>query len=225
LANVVTKSVTNAVHGSFWDFLRNEKLDANSFNSNLSGLPKDPYKRNQFGGTIGGPLVKDKVFYFGSVESTLTRSAFSFPFRYPTPEYIAGIPGPIARQLLTKYKPRVPTRNFVDSFSGFTLGPNLRGVPGRDGINESGFADVPLPTRFNGNQVMFKADANLNGGKDMISGRYSFDDGDQTSPLATGYEGFGNDSTYVSRGQNAVLNHIRVFSNNLVNEFRTGYNR
>jgi outer membrane receptor protein involved in Fe transport len=67
--SVVTKSGTNAVHGSAFEFLRNDALNANSyFNknpiTNPTPLPRDILKRNQFGGTVGGPIIKDKLFFF-----------------------------------------------------------------------------------------------------------------------------------------------------------------
>jgi carboxypeptidase family protein len=66
VVNVVTKSGTNDVHGSVYEFLRNDVLNAHGFTFNPT--PKPPFKQNQFGGTIGGPLKKDKSFLFGSYE-------------------------------------------------------------------------------------------------------------------------------------------------------------
>jgi Carboxypeptidase regulatory-like domain/TonB dependent receptor len=64
IVSVVTKSGTNSLHGSLFDFLRNDALDANSFLNNRFDLPRQDLKRNQFGGTVGGPIVKDKLFFF-----------------------------------------------------------------------------------------------------------------------------------------------------------------
>src|SRR5205085_1801229 len=66
IVNVVTKSGTNEVHGSVYEFLRNEKLDARSYFDPERG----DFKRNQFGGTIGAPVVKNKVFFFGDYQGT-----------------------------------------------------------------------------------------------------------------------------------------------------------
>ena len=68
--NVVTKSGTNQLHASLFEFFRNEKLDANDFFSNRSGLPRGELRQNQFGGTVGGPIRKDKLFYFLSYQGT-----------------------------------------------------------------------------------------------------------------------------------------------------------
>jgi carboxypeptidase family protein len=67
VVNIVTKSGTNAMHGSAFEFLRNGALNARNF----FGTQKDALKRNQFGGTIGGPIKKDKLFYFGSWQRTI----------------------------------------------------------------------------------------------------------------------------------------------------------
>jgi outer membrane receptor protein involved in Fe transport len=82
--NVVTKSGTNQLHGSLFEFFRNEKLNANDFFYNrdtctrlvaLTGTcPKQVLKQNQFGGTVGGPIKKDKVFFFGSYQGTRQRN-------------------------------------------------------------------------------------------------------------------------------------------------------
>ena len=66
IVNVVTKSGTNQIHGSAYEFLRNEKLDARNYFDPERGV----FKRNQFGGTIGAPLVKDKLFFFGDYQGT-----------------------------------------------------------------------------------------------------------------------------------------------------------
>jgi hypothetical protein len=66
----VTKSGTNQFHGSAWDFLRNQVLDSDSWHSTL----KPPFKRNQFGFTFGGPIVRNKSFFFLSYQGTRERS-------------------------------------------------------------------------------------------------------------------------------------------------------
>nr|MDQ3009513.1 TonB-dependent receptor [Acidobacteriota bacterium] len=66
VVDVVTKSGTNALHGSLFEFLRNDVLNANRWVPGQSLLQKDPLKRNQFGGSFGGPMIKDRTFYFGS---------------------------------------------------------------------------------------------------------------------------------------------------------------
>ncbi len=82
--SVVTKSGTNQIHGSAYDYLRNEAFNANSFFNNLTDLPRNVLKRNQFGGTLGGPIViphliegKDKAFFFVSYQGQKQSQAVS----------------------------------------------------------------------------------------------------------------------------------------------------
>src|SRR5262249_10080798 len=74
--NVVTKSGSNALHGSVFEFLRNDKLDSRNFFDRLgpNGLSKLPLRMNQYGGSVGGPIVKDRVFFFGSYEGYRLRN-------------------------------------------------------------------------------------------------------------------------------------------------------
>ena len=71
--NASIKSGTNQFHGSLWEFLRNDKLDATDFFINKSGQPKGAFKQNQFGFTAGGPIVRNKLFFFGDYEGTRIR--------------------------------------------------------------------------------------------------------------------------------------------------------
>lgn len=67
---VVTKSGTNQLHGSLFEFFRNDDLNANDFFLNETGSPRPVFKQNQFGGTLGGRIIKDKLFFFGSYQGT-----------------------------------------------------------------------------------------------------------------------------------------------------------
>src|ERR1022692_1229058 len=73
----VTKSGTNAIHGNLYEFFRNDALNANNFFLNASGVPRPPYKRNQFGGTLGGPVIKDRMWFFVSYQGSRERNAAS----------------------------------------------------------------------------------------------------------------------------------------------------
>ena len=70
---VVTKSGTNAFHGTAFEYLRNNVLDANNWFANQSGLPRPELRQNDFGGVLGGPIIKDKLFFFGSYEGVRVR--------------------------------------------------------------------------------------------------------------------------------------------------------
>src|SRR5207247_9806014 len=66
--NAISKSGTNEFHGDVYNFLRNDKLDANDFFSNRAGQPRPTLRRNQFGAAAGGPIRKDRTFIFGDYE-------------------------------------------------------------------------------------------------------------------------------------------------------------
>jgi hypothetical protein len=82
--NVVYKSGTNTFHGTAYEFLRNSKLDANTFYNNLRGVPLSSFKRSQYGGTFGGPLRKDRTFFMSSYEGLRQRSFSSRTTTVPT---------------------------------------------------------------------------------------------------------------------------------------------
>jgi hypothetical protein len=75
------KSGTNAYHGDVYEFLRNTVLDANSWQNNVLGAPRNPLQWNEFGGTFGGPVVKNKLFFFADMETSLyNQPASTVPF-------------------------------------------------------------------------------------------------------------------------------------------------
>lgn len=74
VVTMVTRSGTNQFHGSAYEFLRNQKLDANNFFNNANGVPIPPLRRNQFGFTVGGPIRRDKTFFFFDYEGTRQRT-------------------------------------------------------------------------------------------------------------------------------------------------------
>ena len=81
---VTTKSGTNQIHGTLYEFMRNDKLDGTNFFANRSGSVKPAYKRNQFGATMGGPIRRDKTFIFGSYEGSRIRVGNSFISSVPS---------------------------------------------------------------------------------------------------------------------------------------------
>ena len=68
--NATIKSGTNQLHGTAFEFLRNDNLDANNFFTNAAGSPKPPFHQNQFGGVLGGPIVHNRTFYFADYQGT-----------------------------------------------------------------------------------------------------------------------------------------------------------
>src|SRR4051794_1159012 len=75
VVNVNLKSGTNEIHGVVFEILQNEKLNANRWENNLGGKPVNPFKQNQFGGALGGPIIKNKLFMFGDYQGTRIASA------------------------------------------------------------------------------------------------------------------------------------------------------
>jgi len=87
IMNAVIKSGTNQIHGDLWEFLRNDKFDAiNAFDV----FGQQPYKQNQFGFTLGGPIIKNKLFFFGDYEGLRIRQALPQLSTVPTPAEVGG---------------------------------------------------------------------------------------------------------------------------------------
>src|SRR5271169_7243013 len=107
IVNIVTKSGTNALHGGFFEYFRNDALDARNF-FNLSGQPKAPFHNNQFGGSIGGPIVKDKTFFFLDYEGqqervgVVTLACVPEPARIAVDEAANGTPNTVIAALLAR---------------------------------------------------------------------------------------------------------------------------
>jgi hypothetical protein len=95
-ATVITKSGTNEVKGSAFWFTNNEGLNANSFFNNAFNIKKDPLSRNIYGGTVGGPVLHNKLFYFGSVESFNDRRGSTANYGVPTQRMRNGDFGEVA---------------------------------------------------------------------------------------------------------------------------------
>jgi outer membrane receptor protein involved in Fe transport len=89
VVNVTTKSGTNAFHGTLYEFNRVSDLASNDFNSNAYGLDKPHYTRNQFGYSLGGPVKKNKLFFFSNTEWTRVRSDANDINLVPDPDLIA----------------------------------------------------------------------------------------------------------------------------------------
>ncbi|MBS1842280.1 MAG: TonB-dependent receptor [Acidobacteria bacterium] len=83
--NATIKSGTNQFHGDVWEFLRNSSLDANSYFNNLNGVPRGRFTQNQYGATIGGPVLKNKTFFFADFQIFTSRQATTVQSTVPTP--------------------------------------------------------------------------------------------------------------------------------------------
>src|SRR5438067_4286622 len=88
--SMISKSGTNQIHGSLFEFLRNDKLNANDFFANRAGRARTPSRVTQLGGTVGGPVVKDKLFYFFNYEGYRERTSSLETVTSPTAAQRAG---------------------------------------------------------------------------------------------------------------------------------------
>ncbi len=119
--NLVTKSGTNALHGSVWEYLRNDAADANDFFLNQAGQSKPALRWNQFGFTLGGPIVKDKLFFFGSFQgSRFKTSGTPSPVVVESPEWATAVQAAdtntsvssVASLLYSKFTPSIAGATF-----------------------------------------------------------------------------------------------------------------
>src|SRR5271166_5975610 len=90
VVSFTSKSGSNAIHGSAYEYLRNTVLDANNFFNNQTGVPRSQLVQNQFGVTMGGPLVKNRTFFFFNYERLTRRNGIPFAGRTPTPAELSG---------------------------------------------------------------------------------------------------------------------------------------
>ena len=107
-ANLTTKSGTNEIHGTLFEFFQNDKLNANSYFNNRSGAKKAASRLNQFGTTVGGPIIKDKTFWFFMYEGIRQRNPTSSINTVPTADQAKGdfsTTYPVAGKLVGIYDP------------------------------------------------------------------------------------------------------------------------
>ncbi|MEZ5398544.1 MAG: TonB-dependent receptor [Bryobacteraceae bacterium] len=225
------KSGTNGVHGTLFEFLRNSSLDGSNFFANRAGSPKPPYRQNQFGGTIGGPIKKDRTFFFGSYEGTRTRLGRSFTSTVPT-EAVAngdfnGI-RPVYDPATTVGTATSFTRqpfpgNIVPKNRWDPLAPKILALypkaTGAGIVNNYFFA----PSESNDvNSYDIKGDHNLSD-TSRFSVRYSRRDRDryEPGPLPLPADG-GLATTTVIDTNSFAGTHSMTFGASMTNEFRVG---
>ena len=141
IVNVTTRAGTNAFHGTGWEYNRLSAYTSNTVTNSQEGLPKGLYTRNQFGFAVGGPILKDKLFFFGSTEWTRVRSNASLVGGVPTPELLA-LTAPNVQDYFSKYSGG-KTFNFSSTYTAGDVG--LTGVP----ASTPAFGTVPFTAAEN----------------------------------------------------------------------------
>ena len=240
VVNATLKSGTNQFHGDAFEFIRNSAVDARNFFL-PSGQSTPPYQRNQFGGTLGGPIKRDKVFFFGSYEGTRLKSGLSTVTEtIPTQTQIAGNLGgqtsifnPFAlTQTGTSTYSRAPFPNNVipasrlDPLSAKLL--SLLPAPNVPGAAFNNYVASPIQTQT-ADRYDSRADASLTA-NDQFFARYSYFTGQNLSPGPYPPPLVGAMSSSLTRneslsGQGAGIGETHAFSPRAVNELRIGYNR
>ena len=150
--NLVTKSGTNAFHGSAWEYVRNSVFDANEYFLNRNDVKKPGLHFNQFGGTIGGPIIKDKLFFFGSYQGDRFNTVGTpQTLVVESPQWeqavVAGAPNSVAALLYKNFPPAVAGTPFI-TLNGYVSQVDSAGKP----LYPGGFAgilcDKTYPTGF-----------------------------------------------------------------------------
>jgi hypothetical protein len=232
--SVVTKSGTNGWHGSLFEFLRNDAFNANTFFNNANGLPRDILKRNQYGGTFGGPFKKDKFFFFlGYQGQRLSQQQTTGQTTVYTPAQLegdfsgGGSPGncPNADLNVVAFLQANPyfQSNSASAACGIidptTIDPVAQNYINKGLIptNPLGQQDYQGAHTDNYNELTMKFDF-LFTQKDKVSITLGGHREPQLYPFnfasVPGYSNLGHDNNYFSN-----LTYTRTFSTNLLNEF------
>src|SRR5215831_1353598 len=207
VVNAVTRSGTNQFHGSAFEFLRNFALDSKNY-FDAASQPIPPFKRNQFGAVVGGPIHKDRTFFFGSFESLIDRLGVTG---------VTSVPDANARngQLPSGNIAVSPAiRPILDTLLPLPNGRNLGG-----GIAQYLFtAAQPTNEEFAQGRIDHRFSA-----ANSLFGRYTIDNGSVDRPPTT--KAPGTNTRERSRNQYVTLSDQHAFSPTLLNTMRFGFNR
>lgn len=198
--NIVSKSGTNGIHGTAFEFFRHSALDARNF---FDAKEVPPFKRNQFGGSIGGPIRKDRTFFFGAYEGFRQTLAQSQRFFVPDASVRAGnLPG--GGSVSAEIRPYI----------------NLYPIANAENIGGGQAVFIRSDTgETTEDYVSVRIDEALSK-KDTFFGRFTFDDSERTDPRL-----IIQDSFLQARNQYLTLGETHIISANAVNTLRFGYNR
>ncbi|HEY6446897.1 MAG TPA: carboxypeptidase regulatory-like domain-containing protein [Acidobacteriaceae bacterium] len=222
--NIITRSGANQVHGALWEFLRNDALDAN----NYFALTQEPLKQNQFGGTLGGPIIRDKTFFFGFYEGFRNRQGETALTTVPSVKERTGDFSELCPEGFTAGFCNNPEHQL---FNVFANAPYLNNQvpPGQiNSVSQNLLGFFPLPNAgtnlFSTTQTLsnssdqfgIKVDHYLDP-RDTLTFRYMFNQLSQVDPLSPGgasVPGFpvGEDQ----RAQNFVAQETHTYSSDLI---------
>ena len=237
--NVATKSGSNQFHGVLYEYLRNADLDAKNFFDRRGPIP--PYKRNRFGTSVGGPVIKDRTFFFFNWESTRIRQSITRVATVPTAAMKTGnfsallpntiIYDPASFSINGGTPVRTPfDGNKIPKSKINAVGQALANLypdpNGSIGAGSGLFTSSPGKTD-DFNQYSGRIDHRFTQ-NDSVFARYTFikeDRFDTFDPFCslTNVPGFGCNT--LNGGQNLVVSHIHLFGATRVNELRLGFNR
>ncbi len=205
IINAVTKSGSNSIHGTAYEFLRNSALDARNFFDKAAKKP--PFKRNQFGGSIGLPIIKDKTFVFADYEGIRQTTNITQVSTVPSAAARAGnlSTGVIAVDpVVLKY-----TNAFYPLPNGALIGPGDTGI--------FSFAGPQITSE---NYFSTRIDHHMSE-RDALFGTYLFDSGATSQPDEMNNKLFG----YSTRRNLVTLEEDHAFTTTFLNSFRFGFNR
>ncbi len=222
--NIITRSGTNQVHGTLWEFLRNDALDAN----NYFAQTKEPLKQNQFGATVGGPLKRDKTFFFGFYEGFRNRQGETALTTVPSVKERTGDFSELCTEGFTVGFCNNPAHQLFNVFANAPYPNNQVPQNQINSISQTLLSFFPLPNAGTNlfattqtlsndtNQFGIKIDHYLDP-RDALSFRYMFNQLSQVDPLSPGgasVPGFpvGEDQ----RAQNFVAQETHTFSPSLI---------
>lgn len=235
IISTTIKSGTNELRGVVYEFLRNDKLNANSWSNNWQGAPKPGMRWNMFGATAGGPIIKNKLFFFGDYQGLRfnTPASTSFFTVFTNDMRRGDFSRLLTERSIQLYNPfqldangnRVPfpnnqiPLNLIDPVAQKLFSSNLYPAPVNNNLERNQVNTSQ--SRVENNQFDVKLDANLSD-RDRIFGRYSH--GRQNNPTTNTFPLFFG-SFFKTPSHNNVFNWTRTVNPHFVNEVRLGFNR
>jgi hypothetical protein len=229
IVNLGLKSGTNEIHGSVYGFERNSYFDARNF-FNTKDQPQKALRQHQFGGSVGGPIIRNRTFFFGAYEGIRAFVSNSNLVSSPATVSLGGdpeqsIPDAIAALAARGIAVSALSRNLIGTgtFTGNGSFPGL--FPGNDGSNPAGPTQVSagFPNLNRMDNFIVKVDHQINQ-KNTVSGRYFFGDSLQTEQDITVLRPEWR-STSDLNAQVVGVNWVWTVNERLVNEAKFGYNR